>query len=119
MFAGRVPQLDALEESLLQTRAGRSKNFMITGERGIGKTSLLEYLTSVAQGHIEIAGEHVKFLVVELDLDATSTDLGLIRRVNLGLKRELAKTEPARSFLSTGWQFLQRLEAFGVSLRDG
>lgn len=70
------------------------------------------------QGLIPIRDELLKFLVVELDLDASSTDLGLIRRVDLALARELAKTEPARSFLSAGWKFLQRVEAFGVSMRD-
>lgn len=116
---GRLAQVDALEEALLQTRAGRPKGFMLTGERGIGKTSLLQYFKWVAQGHIGIRDEKVNFLVVELDLDASSTDVGLIRRVELGLKRELAKSEPARSFLSNGWEFLKRIEAFGVSLRDG
>ena len=120
MFVGRLAQVQALEEALLQTRAGRPKGFMLTGERGIGKTSLLQYFKWVAQGHIGIAdGDEVNFLVVELDLDASSTDIGLIRRVELGLKRELSKTEPARSFLSNGWEFLKRVEAFGVSLCDG
>jgi len=118
MFVGRLPQVEALEEALLQTRAGRPKNFMLTGERGIGKTSLLQYFKWVAQGHIAIQDERMNFLVLELDLDTSSTDVGVIRRVNLGLKRELAKTEPARSFLSKGWEFLQRLEGLGVSLRD-
>lgn len=119
MFVGRLPQLEALEQALLQTRAGRPKSFMITGERGIGKTSLLQFFKYVAQGHIPIENQKMNFLVVELDLDASSTDLGLIRRVDLGLSRELAKTEPARSFLSSGWEFLKRLEALGVRLRDG
>lgn len=118
MFVGRLPQVSALEAALLQTRARRSKSFMITGERGIGKTSLLQYFKWVAQGHIDIEGEKMKFLVLEVDLEASSTDVGLIRRVDLGLKRELARTEPARSFLSTGWEFLKRIEAFGVSVRD-
>jgi len=61
----------------------------------------------------------MNFLVVEIDLDTGSTDVGRIRRVNLGFGRALAKTEPARSFLSSGWEFLRRLEAFGVGLRDG
>lgn len=119
MFVGRLAQVNALEEALLQTRAGRPKGFMLTGERGIGKTSLLQFFKFLAQGHIEIRDEKVKFLVVDLDLDASSTDVGLIRRVERGLKRELEKTEPARSFLSSGWDFLKRLEAFGVSLREG
>jgi hypothetical protein len=118
MFAGRLSQLLALEDALLQTRSGRSKNFMLTGERGIGKTSLLQYFKWIAQGHIEVRGEQLKFLVIDLDVDASSTDLGLIKRVNLALGRELSKTEPARSFLENGWQFVRRLEAFGVSLRE-
>lgn len=118
MFVGRLAQVTALEAALLQTRAGRSKSFMITGERGIGKTSLLQYFKWVAQGHIPIDGEKMTFLVVELDLDASSTDVGLIRRAELGLRRELAKTELARSFLTAGWDFLKRVEAFGVSVRD-
>ena len=54
MFVGRLPQLLALEEARLQTRAGRPKIFMLTGERGIGKSSLLRYFKWVAQGHIAI-----------------------------------------------------------------
>lgn len=120
MFVGRLAQVDALEEALLQTRAGRPKGFMLTGERGIGKTSLLQYFKWVAQGHIAFgsANGKVNFLVVELDLDASSSDIGLIRRVELGLRRELSKTEPARSFLRKGWEFLQRVDALGVSFRD-
>ena len=119
MFVGRIPQVEALEEALLQTRAGRPKGFMLTGERGIGKTSLLQYFKWVAQGHIPIGGsDKVKFLVVDLDIESSTTDLGLIRRVELGLKREFSKADPALSFLKKCWEFLQRLEACGVSLRD-
>jgi len=119
MFAGRLSQVDALETALHQTRAGRPKSFMLTGERGIGKTSLLHYFKDVAQGRIKIEGaESVNFLVLELDIEDSTTTLGLIRRVNLALTRELARSEPARSFLATGWDFIRRIEAAGVSLRD-
>lgn len=119
MFVGRLPQVEALEHALLQTRAGRPKGFMLTGERGIGNTSLLQYFKWVAQGRIPIGGsDTVNFLVVQLDLDSSSTDVGLIRRVELGLKREFSKADPALSFLKKSWEFLQRLEACGVSLRE-
>lgn len=118
MFAGRLSQLEALEDALLQTRAGRPKNFMLTGERGIGKTSLLQYFKWIAQGHIDVQDERLRFLVVDLDVDASTTDLGLVRRIDLALSRALSQTEPARSFLERSWQFVRRLEAFGVSIRD-
>ena len=54
---------------------------------------------------------------MDLDIESSTTDLGLIRRVELGLKREFSKADPA-SFLKKCWEFLQRLEACGVSLRD-
>lgn len=117
MFVGRLPQLVALEQALLQTRAGLPKSFMLTGERGIGKTSLLEYFKFVAQGRISLGDEKVNFLVIDLDIDTNTTDVGLIRRVELGLKRSLDKTERARSFFSQSWAFLQRVEAFGVKVR--
>jgi Cdc6-like AAA superfamily ATPase len=44
MFVGRVAELVKLESCLVQTRAGSPSNFMLTGERGIGKSSLLNYI---------------------------------------------------------------------------
>jgi Cdc6-like AAA superfamily ATPase len=118
MFVGRVTELDKLEAALLQTRAGQSANFMLTGERGIGKTSLLDYLKDVAAGLIDIGSEKVSFLVIETDIDQKTTQLGLVRKVELGLRRELGKSEKARQWLSTAWQFLQRAEAAGISLKQ-
>lgn len=118
MFVGRIPQLTSLEQALLQTRAGSPKNFILIGERGIGKTSLLNYLTYIANGLIEIGGEKMNFLVINVDVDSSSTDIGLIQRIQLGLNRELEKTERARSFMATTWKFLQRVEGFGMRIRD-
>ena len=64
MFVGRIPQVEALEHALLQTRAGKPKNFMLTGERGIGKTSLLQYFKWVAEGRISIGSNTDKVNVL-------------------------------------------------------
>lgn len=118
MFVGRLNQLEALETALLQTRAGQPKSFMITGERGIGKTSLLQYFKFVARGDLELENEKMNFLVIEIDLDNSTTDIGLIMRVQMALDRELGKSEQARTILSSCWEFVKNIEAFGVKLRD-
>ena len=118
MFVGRVDELDKLEAHLLQTRAGQPVNFMLTGERGIGKTSLLDYIKYVARGSLDVAGEKLNFLVVETDLDERTSQLALAKKIELGLRRELSKSEKARSFLTTTWRLLERVEAGGVSLKE-
>jgi Cdc6-like AAA superfamily ATPase len=117
MFVGRLPELERLESHLFQTRAGNPSNFMVTGERGIGKSSLLNYIKAVAMGEISsIEEETTKFLVVDIDIDQNTSQLGLVKKIELGLRKGLSQTETARHFLSEAWGFLQRFEAGGVKL---
>jgi hypothetical protein len=118
MFVGRVSELDKLESHLLQTRARQPVNFLLTGERGIGKTSLLDYIKNVARGRIPVGEEKLSFLVVETDIDPKTTQMALVKKIELGLRRELGKSEKARTFLSEAWGFIQRVEAAGVALKD-
>jgi len=119
MFAGRLDEITALEQSLVQTRAGQPKHFMLTGERGIGKTSLLNYLRWLAKGDIEVLGHKFKFLVLDLDIEKGSTPIALARKIERSLRHELGKSEPARNFLANTWKAFLRVEAAGISLRDG
>ena len=119
MFAGRITHLNSLEGALRQTRGDRPKHFMLTGERGIGKTSLLQYFKLMAQGVVQVTNNPMNFLIVELDIDANTTDLGLIRRVNVAISRALKGGEPARSFITNAWEFLQRVQALGMTIRPG
>ncbi len=118
MFVGRLEEIDRIQRHLLQTRAASPTNFIITGERGIGKTSLLNYVKWAAQGDIPIDAQSLRFLVVDTDIDQTTTQLGLIRKIELGLRTQLAQTEKARSFLADAWSFLKRFEAGGVKLNQ-
>lgn len=118
MFVGRLSESDKLENHLMQTRAGRPVNFLLTGERGIGKTSLLVYLKYVATGQIAVDGNKLTFLVIETDVDQKVDQLALVKKIELGLRRELNKTEKARQFMTNAWQFLQRLEVAGVAFKE-
>jgi hypothetical protein len=119
MFAGRLDEIEALEQSLVQTRAGQPKHFMLTGERGIGKTSLLNYLRWLAKGDIKVFDNKFQFLVLDLDIEKGSTPIALARKIERALRHELGKSEPARNFLSTTWKVFLRVEAAGISLREG
>lgn len=109
MFIGRIQEIQRLEQALVQTQGGEPAHFMITGERGIGKTSLLLYLKYYATGQISYNSVNFRFLTLDLDLDPNTTQLGLIRRIKMHLDHQLGKTEPARNFLNNAWAFLQRI----------
>jgi AAA+ ATPase superfamily predicted ATPase len=109
MFVGRIEEIQRLEQALVQSRSGKPAHFMVTGERGIGKTSLLLYLKYLAQGDIPFNSDKFHFLVLDLDLDASTTQLGFIQRIQMHLEHQLGKSEPALSFLKEVWAFLQRV----------
>lgn len=109
MFVGRLQEIERLEQALVQARAKEPAHFMITGERGIGKTSLLLYLKYLAKGDISFNYANFRYMILDLDVDNNSTQLGLIRRINVHMENQLGQTEPARNFLKETWSFLQRI----------
>jgi AAA+ ATPase superfamily predicted ATPase len=115
-FVGRLDELRRLKSALVQTTAGKPANFMITGERGIGKTSLLNYLKYAAEGLIPVDGVQQSFIVIDTDLDENTTQLGLMGKIQLGLEKALSEYEAAREFIKKAWGFVQRIEAGGVKL---
>lgn len=118
MFVGRVAELKRIEAALAQTRAGNPANIMITGERGIGKSSLLNYVKDVAAGDMDCFDHTTySFLVVDTDIDENTTQLGLVQKIELAVNQALGKTEKARVFLRNAWEFLKRVEAAGVKLK--
>lgn len=117
MFVGRSLESQKLEKHLQQTQAGRPVNFLLTGERGIGKTSLLSYLKYIAKEGSDPTEQNLSFLVIETDLDEKVDQLGLARKIELGIRHELAQTEKTRQFMVEAWKFLQRVEFSGFSLR--
>ncbi|MFI2366419.1 AAA family ATPase [Promicromonospora sp. NPDC019610] len=56
-LVGRAPELGALEAALADVRSGGSRTLVIAGEAGIGKTRLLDELTSRADGAHVIVGQ--------------------------------------------------------------
>ncbi len=118
MFAGRLDEIVTLEKGLYQTKHGQPCNYMITGDRGIGKSSLLLYLKHLSDGWIESL-DHGNFEFVSISLPV-SDKLDIVTMLKLAernISRELGKLETVRNFLADTWSFVQRLRVMdsGIS----
>lgn len=113
MFAGRLEEIKALENGLHQTKNDNSSNFLLTGERGIGKSSLIGYIKPTAKGEIACPDyEKFNFVAVNTVISNKSTLISFIKLLERNLKREIekiGKAEKVRSFFDDTWSFVQRL----------
>ena len=110
MFAGRVDELKLLEGGLNQTKHGEPANFLITGDRGIGKSSLLLFLDAIAKGEVTgLDGGKFDYVVINLNISDKMNLLTFLKIVENNVRREIGKTETARKFLADTWSFVQRL----------
>lgn len=111
MFAGRVNEILALEGGLKQTSQGYPANFIVSGERGIGKSSLLLILQHFAEGRAE-SFEHGEFnyICVPTMISSQTHLLGFLKLLQANLSREVGKTESIRNFLQSTWDFIQRVK---------
>lgn len=111
MFAGRYEEITELEKGLHQTKNGHSSNYLITGERGIGKSSLLMFLKHVSCGTVEsFKLGSFNFVTVNLVISDKTDLVTLIKRIELALSREVGKIEVVRKFLKETWGFVQRIK---------
>ncbi|WP_416448326.1 AAA family ATPase [Leeuwenhoekiella sp. A2] len=116
MFAGRYDELVTTEKLLIQAKANKGHGFLLTGQRGIGKTSLLNLLKYKAEGDIDVNGQNLNFLVVDIDITKDTTQQILIKKIEIALKRKLARTEKTRAIFGEIWNFVGRIEAAGVKV---
>lgn len=120
MFAGRYNELVALEKTLFQTKHGNPTHFLIDGERGIGKSSLLLNLMWVATGDFAPFEQQEKFnfVTVSVCLDSAHNYADIIRAIATELRRKISEREQLKEFAKSAWDFLKKLEVGGVRYRD-
>lgn len=115
MFAGRTDELAHIEKLLFQTKNGNSSSFLIHGERGIGKSSLLFYVDAVARGKMPInETTSFKFLVISVSLEPHDTYKDVIFKIAREFQRELNKNEKVKAVLKGIWDFITNWEVLGV-----
>lgn len=115
MFAGREAELEILEKALFQTQKGNSTNFLIHGERGIGKSSLLMIVNAFAKGDITaLSGQKYTFITVNIELEPRDNYREIVCKVARELQRELDRDQVLKKSLTDLWTFLTNWEVLGV-----
>ncbi|MEP6643755.1 MAG: ATP-binding protein [Acidobacteriaceae bacterium] len=120
MFAGRYQELLALEKGLFQTKHGNPTHFLIDGERGIGKSSLLLNLAWTSTGEVSALEESQRFnfITVSVCLDSNHTYGDIVRSIASELKRQISTRDQLKELAKATWEFVKKLEVGGVKYRD-
>ena len=122
MFAGRLNEVAGLKKALLQTKLGNPSHFLIHGERGIGKSSLLlyiEHIATSARRELPTNEPGYSFITAQLELDSNITFVELASKVGRAVLEATQRNKGLNSMLQKGWDFLSRWEVFGVKYQRG
>jgi hypothetical protein len=115
MFAGRLDEIHTIEKLFYQTKNNNSSSFTVTGDRGIGKSSLLLYLKLIASGQIDTFDEvKFNFVVVNISLEPNDNYEEVIFKIARELYREIAKNSKVMTALKDIWEFVSNWEVLGV-----
>lgn len=115
MFVGRLDEIDTIEQCLFQTKNGNPQHFLVEGERGIGKSSLLLVVSGYATGVLSTyqAGT-LNFLTLSIDMGGCDTQLDIVRAIARQLRSAMSEREALRQRAGQVWDFLSKWEILGV-----
>ena len=115
MFAGRIDELRIIERCLFQAKMGSQQHFMIQGERGIGKSSLLLYVNHVAEGRISpLKGDDLRFVSIPVDLGGCQSQSDIVRKVGRGLRQAIGQRNTLKESAKGVWDWITNWEVLGV-----
>ena len=103
-----------IEQALFQTKNGNPQHLLLTGERGIGKSSLLYFADLVARGELDAIDMKFNFLTISTDLAGISSQVGIIRQVARELRSKLRTHDALQDKAKKLWEFLSNWEVLGV-----
>ena len=116
MFVGRTEELRIVEKCLIQTKNGNPQHFLVQGERGIGKSSLLLYVETIAEiaPKVGLTVNRHSFLVVSTDLGGCHNQVDIIRKLGRGMRQALLRHSVIKENAKEFWNWLTNWEILGV-----
>jgi Cdc6-like AAA superfamily ATPase len=118
MFSGRYDEMKAIEQALFQTKHGNPKHFIVSGERGIGKSSLFLYVDLVARGTLKTFDQtHLNFLVITVELVGSTTYDDIVTCVANEFKAEISRRQAVKEFAKAAWDFVTSWKVMGIEYK--
>lgn len=96
---------------MLHTKHDKPRHFLITGERGVGKTSFLDFIRRRA------VENEFNFVVIDFSINKQTTRLDFARTLKMQLDSVLAAHPTHKETFDRLWSFIQRFEITGVSYK--
>lgn len=111
MFSGRYDEIMLIEKGLYQVSKENAINILLTGDRGIGKSSLINLANYISKGEIEttLFGK-LNLIPINITISKTTSIESLMKLIENCLSRELNKIEKMKAFLSESWKFIKQLK---------
>jgi len=118
MFAGRIDEILTIEHGFFQTKNENPLHFIIEGERGIGKSSLMFWTELYARGQVHPDNQSCNFLVISGELKETMQLNDIVQLIVSKLRRELERQDPVITAGKKIFDVVKRFEAFGVKYKE-
>ncbi len=107
-FVARRREIERLERAIRQTASGRNENLFITGERGIGKSSLAAFVRHLA--------EKQDFLGVHCFLGGVTDLEGVVRLVFERLLQEVSDVSLFEKLRGIFDKYIKEVSLFGLRI---
>lgn len=117
MFAGRLTEISAIDKGLLQASYGNPTHILLLGERGIGKTSVLNVGSIFAKGEFTWSDKEHNFLVVRISINEGMCLADFAINLKHSIEREIDTKHPKLALIKKAWSFASRFEAGGIAYR--
>lgn len=109
LFVGRARQISEVVQYVRQTLSGKQENIFLSGDRGIGKSSLISFIRYFVSSKEDILGIHVFLGGVE-SLDE------LMRRIFAQLLKETQTQKWFNKIKHLFGTYIEKVDLFGISL---
>jgi hypothetical protein len=109
LFVGRLNQIDEILRYINQSLSGKQQNIFLTGDRGIGKTSMASFLRFLAESRKSFLGIHVF-------LGGVNTVEGMVYNVFDQLLKESRKKSWFNKISDLFGKYIKDIGLFGISV---